>query len=330
MKVPIGCNVIEIPSSIGGRASWSAGLKGFPPACKTYRGLGVPRLFPPQQVTQAKAVACERPAELGIPLSRLSITEVRDLIITEQIVTAVSLSTVWRWLHQDAIRPWFYRPWLFPRDPQFVEKAGPVLDLYQGWWEGQLLGPKDYVISADEKSQLQALGRPAPTLPPIPAQIGRYEHEYDRGGVIVYLAALDVFRGQVFGRVDTTTGIAPFNKLVHTVMQQEPYASADRVFWIVDNGSSHHPSTFPARLQAMYPNAIAVMLPFHASWLNQIELYFSILQRKALTPNDLPTTAALEERILGFQERYNRTAKPFRWNFTREALKERMEQLEAA
>ncbi len=142
-------------------------------------------------------------------------------------------------------------------------------------------------------------------------------HKYDRGGVIVYLAALDVFRGQVFGRVDTTTGIAPFNELMHTVMQQEPYANAARVFWIVDNGSSHHPNTFPARLQAMYPNVIAVMLPFHASWLNQIELYFSILQRKALAPNDLPTTTALEERILGFQERYNRTAKPFRWNFSR-------------
>lgn len=264
---------------------------------------------------------------MGLPLSRFSVAEVRDWIIDEHIVEEVSLSTVWRWLHEDAIRPWFYHSWLFPRDPQFLEKAGPVLDLYQGLWQGQPLGPNDYVISADEKSQLQALGRPTPTLAPIPGQVGRFEHEYIRGGTIAYLAALDVFSGWVFGRTDETTGIEPFNKLVHLVMQQEPYAQADRVFWIVDNGPSHHPNTFPARLQAMYPNAIAVMLPTHASWLNQIELYFSILQRKALTPNDLATPQAVAERVLGFQERYDLTAKPFRWNFTRDDLKQRMEQI---
>ena len=272
-------------------------------------------------------MACERPTQLGLPLSRFSIAEVRDWIVGEQIVEVVSLSTVWRWLHQDAIRPWFYHSWLFPRDPHFLEKAGPVLDLYQGLWQGQSLGPNDYVISADEKSQLQALGRPAPTLAPTAEQVGRFEYEYSRGSTIAYLAALDVFSGRVFGRVDETTGIEPFNKLVHLVMGQEPYTKANRVFWIVDNGSSHHPHTFPARLQTMCPNAIAVMLPVHASWLNQIELYFSILQRKALTPNDLPTLQAVAERVLGFQELYNRTAKPFRWNFTRDDLRRRMEQI---
>jgi len=296
----------------------------------TYLGPGGRGLFPPQQVAQMKAVACERPTQLGLPLSRFSIAEVRSWIVDEQIVEAVSLSTVWRWLHQDALRPWFYRPWLFPRDPHFLEKAGPVIDLYHGLWQGQPLGPGDYVISADEKSQLQALGRPAPTVAPLPGHVGRFEYGYIRGGTIVYLAAFDVFSGRVFGRVDETTGIEPFNKLVHLVMEQEPYAKANRVFWIVDNGPSHHPNTFPSRLHAMYPNAIAVMVPIHASWLNQIELYFTILQRKALKPNDLPTTQALVKRILGFQERYNRTAKPFRWNFTRDALEERMKQVKAA
>ena len=275
-------------------------------------------------------MACERPIQLGLPLSRFSIAEVRDWIVGEDLVEVVSLSTVWRWLHQDAIRPWFYHSWLFPRDPHFLEKASPVLDLYQGLWQGQSLGPRDYVISADEKSQLQALGRPAPTLAPTAEEVGRFEYEYSRGGTMVYLAALDVFSGQVFRRVDQTTGIEPFNKLAHLVMGQEPYAKANRVFWIVDNGSSHHPNTFPAPLQSMYPNVMAVMLPVHASWLNQIELYFSILQRKALTPNDLPTLQAVAERVLGFQERYNRAANPFRWNFTRDDLKQRMAQIDDA
>jgi transposase len=260
-------------------------------------------------------------------LSRFSVAEVRDWIIAEQVVEAVSASTIWRWLHEDALRPWFYRCWIFPRDPQFLVKAGPVLDLYQHMWQGQPLGANDYVISADEKTQLQALMRLASTLPPKPAVIGRFEFEYDRSGTLAYLAALDVFSGKVFGRVDQTTGIVPFNELIHLVMRQEPYAKAERVFWIVDNGSSHHPSTFPNRLKAMYPNASAVMLPYHASWLNQIELYFSILQRKALTPNDLATLPLLAERIMGFQEHYCRTARPFRWKFTRADLKQRMEQL---
>jgi hypothetical protein len=263
-------------------------------------------------------------------LSRFSTAEVRQWLLDEQIAASISVATVWRWLHQDAIRPWFYHSWLFRRDAQFLEKAGPVLDLYQDCWQGEPLGPHDYVLSADEKSQLQVLGRPAPTLGPLADRSGLWEYEYIRGGTVAYLAALDVLGGQVFGRVDATTGIEPFNQLIHLVMQREPYASAQRVFWIVDNGASHHPHTFPARLQSLYPQAVAVMLPFHASWLNQVELYFSILQRKALTPNDLTTTEAMAERILGFESHYNRTAKPFHWKFTRADLEERLQRLKAA
>lgn len=267
---------------------------------------------------------------LQLPLSRFSTAEIRQWLLDEEVVASVSLATVWRWLHQDALRPWFYHSWLFRRDPQFLEKAGLVLDLYHRRWQGEPLGPNDYVISADEKSQLQVLGRSTSTQAPAGNRSGLVEFEYTRGGTVAYLAALDVFSGQVFGRVDTTTGIEPFNALVHLVMQREPYSSANRVFWIVDNGASHHPSTFPARLQRLYAHAVAVMLPFHASWLNQIELYFSILQRKALTPNDLATPAAMAERILGFEHRYNRHAKPFHWKFTRADLEERMRRLEAA
>lgn len=281
-------------------------------------------------MVQAKAVACARPAELGLPLSRFSLAEVLAWLIEEEIVTSVSAATLWRWLRLDALRPWFYRSWMFPRDPLFLEKAGPVLDLYHGSWEGRPLGPRDYVFSADEKTQIQALGRQSPVQAPASGQVGRYDSEYIRGGTLAYLAALNVFSGRVWGRTDETTGIKPFGCLVDMVMQQEPFASAERVFWIVDNGPSHHPSTFPARLKTWYPNAIAVHLPFHASWLNQIELYFSILQRKALTPNDLATPHAVSKRILGFQDHYNHTAKPFRWNYTRDDLTKRMRQLEAA
>ena len=288
---------------------------------------GRPSKFTLLEITRIKAIACEQPARLELPLSRFSLNDVLDWVIGAEIVPEISISSLWRLLHQDAIRPWYYRPWLFPRDPQFVEKAGRVLELHQGRWEGKPLGPRDYVLCADEKSGLQVPARKHPTLPPIPGQPGRYEFEYERKGTVAYLAALDVFSGRVFGRVDDTVGVLPFGKLVDLVMRQAPYRDADRVFWIVDGGPSHHPNTSPARLQAAYANITVVHLPTHASWLNQIEIYFSILTRKALTPMDLPHKQAVKERILGFQERYNWTAKPFRWNFPRDDLLERLEAL---
>lgn len=270
-----------------------------------------------------KAIACELPAQQEVPLSRFSLGELKAVVEQSPLITTISTSTIWRILHEDAIRPWAQEAWIFPRDPQFLEKAEGVLDLYQRRWQGQVLPPDVYVLSADEKTQLQALGRAHPTLPPQPRLPLRYEYEYRRGGTVAYLAALDIFSGLVFGRVEATTGIEPFQRLVEQVMTQEPYASAKRVFWIVDNGNSHHPSTFPARLRKAYPHAIAVHLPTHASWLNQIELYFSIVQRKALTPNDFADLRALTTRLVAFQEHYNRTAKPFHWKFTREQLEYR-------
>jgi DDE superfamily endonuclease len=242
----------------------------------------------------------------------------------------MSPSTIWRILDGDALQPWRSRSWLFPRDPQFAEKGGRVLDLYAGYWEGQPLHPDDCVLSADEKTSIQARVRRHPTTPPLPGQPMRVEHEYERGGALAYLAAWDVRRGGVMGRCEPTTGKAPFGRLVDQVMQQEPYRSAPRVFWIVDQGSSHRGDKAARELQARYPNLILVHLPTHASWLNQIELYFSIVQRKVLTPNDFPDLAAVEQRLLAFEALYNDTARPFNWRFTRADLTARLAQLAAA
>lgn len=271
-----------------------------------------------------KAVACELPVKRGVPLSRFSLSDLKKEVEQSPLISSMSTATIWRILTQDAIRPWYHRSWIFPRDPLFLEKAGPVLDFYQGFWQGQPLPEGVFVLCADEKTQLQALRRSHPTRPPKPGALMQVEYEYSRKGTAAYLAALDVFSGQVFGRVEPTTGIDPFSRLVDQVMTQQPYACAQQVFWVVDNGPSHHPATFPGRLRKAYPHAVAVHLPNHASWLNQIEIYFSILQRKALTPKDFEDLRALTERLLAFQERYNRTARPFRWRFTREDLKERL------
>ena len=271
-------------------------------------------------MVQVKALACELPAESGLPLSRYSTRELAEEAVRRGIVATISGSTIWRWLDEDAIRPWYHRSWIFPRDRDFEAKAGRVLDLYQGLWEGRELGAKDYVISADEKTSIQARARRHTTQTPAAGQLMRVEHEYERKGALAYLAAWDVRRAKLFGRCESTTGIVPFGRLVTQVMEQEPYASAQRVFWLVDNGSSHRGQASVHRLQSDWPNLILVHLPTHASWLNQIEIYFSIVERKLLRPNDFASLSTLQERILAFQDRYEQHAKPFEWKFTRQNL----------
>jgi DDE superfamily endonuclease len=195
-----------------------------------------------------------------------------------------------------------------------------VLDLYARRFEGRLLHPGEYVICADEKSQLQALGRRHETVAAAPGRSALVEFEYKRGGTLAYLAAWDVHHARLFGRCEKKTGIEPFGRLVDQVMGTEPYASAKTVFWIVDNGSSHAGKASIARMQDAHANARLIHLPIHASWLNQIELYFSILQRKALTPNDFADLAALAARIMAFEDHYRQIAKPFEWTFTRSDL----------
>jgi hypothetical protein len=280
--------------------------------------------FPPLAEATVKAVACELPTQRQQPLSRYSVGDLLVVVRAEPTVGAVSRSTLWRILARDPLQPWRYQLWLFPRDPAFLEKAGRVLDLYAGWWAGQPLGPDDYVLSADEKTSIQARERCAPSRPLLPGHPAQVEFEYDRRGAVQYLAVWDVRRGLVFGRCEAHTGIEPFGRLVAQLMSQEPYRSAARVFWIVDQGSSHRGTAAVQRLQGAYQNLLLVHLPVHASWLNQVELYFSIIQRKVLTPNDFASTAAVADRLRAFEERTNAAPRPFHWQFTRADLERRL------
>jgi hypothetical protein len=286
---------------------------------RTSRARVARAVFPPQQVAEVKAIACELPLAHGLPLSRFSRVELHRLVI-ERGVTDASASTIWRWLHEDAIKPWQTRSWIFPRDPSFPEKAGRALDLYARIFEGKRLRPDEYVICADEKSQLQALGRRHATVPVARGRPALVEFEYRRGGTLAYLAAWDVHHANLFDRVEPKTGIEPFGRLVDQVMTSEPYKSARRVFWIVDNGSSHAGKTSINRMQDNYEHARLIHLPIHASWLNQAELFFSIVQRKALTPNDFADLDALGQRLIDFGEHYRQVARPFEWTFTRHDL----------
>ncbi len=171
---------------------------------------GRPPKFTPVQVARVKAIACTPPQQAGLPLARWSCPELARHAVSDGVCASISPTTVRRWLSEDAIKPWQYESWIFITDPDFEAKASQVLDLYARTWNGQPLGPNDYVISADEKTSIQARCRCHRTLAPGAARAMRVNHDYDRGGAVAYLAAYDVHRGRVFGRCEDTTGIEPF------------------------------------------------------------------------------------------------------------------------
>jgi transposase len=270
------------------------------------------------------AIACELPSRLGLPLSRHFGSSVWQVVRGEGVV--ISLRTVRRILARHHLKPWRYASWMHPRDPKFNEKARVILDLYAGFWEGRRLGRRDQIISADEKTSIQARRRrlvaPGPGLP------GRVESDYKRCGALQYLCAWDVRRGIPWGRCEAKTGIAAFTRLVDQVMAMEPYRSAPRVFWIVDNGTSHQGRKSANRLRERHPNLILIHTPTHASWLNQVEVFFGIAQRKVLTPAVADSLEELAARILAFEAEYRRQPRPVRWKFTRQEFDRRLQELE--
>lgn len=270
------------------------------------------------------ALACELPAKRDLPLSRLSIIDIHMVAVCE-LDPCPSPSTIAAWLKQAAIKPWTYTSWKTPRDPEFARKAAPVLDLYNGTWNGEELTDEDVIICADEKTAIKARSRHR--IPPGPGSSLRVEHEYDRHGGCTYQAALIVGTGEVYGRCVTRNTRANFERLVDEVMAHPICASADRVFWITDNGSAHHPNTFTWWLKQQYDNVESLHLPTGASWLNQIELYFSVLTRKALTGGSFDSIVALMHQIAGFEVLWNAVPEPFEWTYTTEDMERLLEKL---
>ncbi len=303
------------------------------------RGLGgladAPRAGRPRRISALEraaicALACQLPAATGVPLSRWSGPELAAELASRGLTGPVSASSLLRILAEHPIKPWQYQSWIFPRDPDFAAKATVILDLYQGFYQGQPLRPGDRIVSVDAKPSIQARGRRHPATPPAPGQPMRVEHEYQRNGALALLAALDVHTGTVpAATTPATTGIKPFMALMGQVMSQDPYASAGRVFVIVDNGSDHRGKKAARRLRAAWPNAIMIHTPVHASWLNQIEIFFSIVQKKVISPNDFASTSQLAATLLAFTGRYNQTARPFNWKYTAADLARTLERISA-
>jgi transposase len=281
----------------------------------------LPRCGRPRRISELTraavvALACQLPAATGVPLSRWTGPELLAEVTRAGTDGELSASSVLRILAEHPVKPWQYRSWISPRAPDFEARAAVILDLYQGYYQGTRLQPDDRILSVDAKPSIQARGRCRPTAPAARGKPVRVEHEYVRHGALALLAALDVRTGKVFASTPYTTGIAPFMDLMGQVMSRPEYKDAPRVFVIVDNGSDHRGQAAAGRLRDAYPNAIMIHTPVHASWLNQVEIVFSIIQKKVLTPNDFPGLGTLSYALLAFVHRYNLTARPFNWKYT--------------
>ena len=293
------------------------------------RGLGgltdLPRSGRPRRISELTraavvALACQLPAATGVPLSRWTGPELLAEVTRAGTDCELSVSSVLRILAEHPVKPWQYQSWISPRDPCFEARATVILDLYQGFYQGKRLQPGDRILSVDAKPSIQARGRCRPTVPAARGTPVRVEHEYVRHGALALLAALDVHTGKVFASTPDATGIVSFMDLIGQVMSRPEYKDAPRVFVIVDNGSDHRGQPAADRLRNAYPNAIMIHTPVHASWLNQIEVVFSVIQKKVLTPGDFPGLGTLSHALLAFVHRYNRTARPFNWKFSADDL----------
>lgn len=272
------------------------------------------------------ACATSSQRQVVLPFSRLSARAIVGLLVTFGIVATISIRTVQRWLKADKLKPWRFRSWITPKDVDaFLERACPVLDLYQRVANHEL-APDEAVYSIDEKTSIQAREHASysPTGQGEPAHL---EHTYKRKGAVSLIAALNVVTGAVCGVLCSTKHFDGFACFLTTLLNQALQAGQRRIHLILDNGSTHRPKYLAHWLQENFPHVDVVVhwLPVRSSWLNQVEIFFGLLQREALTPNDFPNTDALKQRIVGYMEYHTEKRQPIQWTYTSADLRKKHE-----
>lgn len=286
--------------------------------------------FPPEVRAQATALACSLPRAHGLPLARWSCAEIARQLVHLGQVTSIAVSTVWRMLRADRLKPWQYHSWHHILDPQaFLTKARPILHLYEHvqalWAEGT------WAVAVDEKTSIQAREAewgPRPAAPQAPLQMSP---RYRRRGALHLFAGLSVVDGEVIGDCRQRRRFVDFQDfLLKSIIPAALQRGVKTLALILDGGSTHAPKRFETWLAQQastldWPFKVQVhWLPTGASWLNQIELWFSVLQRKVLQPNHFEGTEPLAETVLAFIRRCNEMPKPIRWSYTIQKLEAKL------
>lgn len=241
-------------------------------------------------------------------------------MIQRGIVATISAATVKRWLHADQIKPWQYRSWQQPTDPRFLEKAIPILDLYE---RAQSLSRRGHIIvCTDEKTSIQARQPAARTIPAGRGHAVHVGDRYRRQGAVQLFAGLLVHKGQTLARCFEHKRFREFQAFLQMLFASLWCKRIRVLHLILDNGSTHAPKQLPLWIGRLgLPFDVRLhWLPVHASWLDQIEIVFSVLQRKVLMPNDFSSPGHLQRHMLTFLAERNRTAQPIHWSYTSKQL----------
>ena len=281
---------------------------------------GTPRTFTPLQRTQIIALACSAPRQHGKAWMRWSGEKLAQVAVEQQIVAAISPGTIRRWLRADKIKPWRYHSWQHSPDPPFVEKAVPVLDLYAQAPALQAQG--ELTVCTDEKTSIQARQRVTATRAAAPDEVVQVADRYKRLGALQLFCALVVASGLTFAQTRASKKFVDFKAFLQAFFQSALCVGIKVLHLILDNGPTHAPKQLGAWLASL-ELAFEVRLywlPKYASWLDQVEIIFSKVQRDVLTPNDFPSTVALEHNLQAYFTELNEHPKPIQWTYTKTKL----------
>lgn len=282
--------------------------------------VGRRRRFTPLQRAQVVALACSAPRQYGKPWQRWSGEKLAQVAVEERIVESIAPGTIRTWLRRDKIKPWRYHSWQHSTDPQFVEKALPVLDLYAQ--APTLQGQGELILCADEKTSIQARQRVTPTKAAAPGAVVQVADRYKRLGAVQLFCALVVASGRTVAQTRLTKKFADFKAFLSHVFQSALGAGMKVVHLILDNGPTHAPKQLGpwlASLELAFEVRL-YWLPTYASWLDQVEIIFSKVQRDVLTPSDFPSLVALERALAAYFVELNQQPKPIEWTYTKTKL----------
>jgi transposase len=254
-------------------------------------------------------LACELPDLAGRSLSQWDCVELAGQLVAEGVVASISPETVRRILLSHKLKPWQYHYWLSPRAPrdaQFIARVEEIIDLYT-----RPLNPWEAVICVDEKTNLQPRPRTSPTRPARQGQPARVEHEYRRCGALNLFAGFDTRSGHVYAGTAERKRQAEFIEFLEQLDREVP-AHITTIHLVLDNLRVHSGKQVRAWL-AEHPRFLMHFTPVHCSWMNQVEQWFSILQRKRLRILNFADKGELALRLMAFVLGWNQQAHPFNW-----------------
>lgn len=275
-------------------------------------------------------MACTLPRDQGKPFSRWSIKELTQAVKDQGIAPKISVSSVQRWLKQEKIKPWQVTSWQKPTDPRFLERAVPVLNLYE---QASTLQEQGHiVVCADEKTSLQARRAQGGTRPAVPGSGLKVGDRYERKGALQLFAALMVSTGKTLARCFERKCFVDFQAFLQTLFASFGAQGIRCLHLILDNGPTHAPKRLESWIQSLkLPFQVQVhWLPVHASWLDQVELIFNQVQKKVLTPNDFKSIQHLEQTLMAYFDWLNLHPKPIRWTYTAPQLQAKLQPLAAS